>query len=506
MAFGPGQSVVVACVRMSQDRRDPARLRWAELRFSIIGTLLSSPPARGALKGLLRELSAKAYTHPTRRDEVVHFSVATIERWFYRARETHKPIVALERKVPKHAGAHPTVCSPLGAAIATQYRQHPTWSYQLHYDNLLTLAREDASLGAVPSYPTVRRYMKSCGMLRQRYRRSQKGGAASADVEVQAREMRSYEHAYVHGLWHLDFHQGSRKVLLPSGHWRHAFLLGVLDDCSRLCCHAQWYLEEDTASLVHALSQAILKRGLPRALMHDNGSAMTSAETKEGLLSLSISQMTTLPYSPEQNGKQESFWGRIEQRLLAMLEGETQLTLPLLNEATQAWAEQEYHRTVHGELGQTPLDRALQGPSVVRPSPSTDELRRAFKMQLTRAQRRSDGTLSVEGVRFEVPSRYRSLVRCSVRVARWDLSSVDLVDPHTGAHLATLLPLDKQRNADGRRRALRIANEHRENASPSGMAPRLRELMREYAATGLPPAYLIKHDDGDELAPEEENQ
>jgi hypothetical protein len=73
-------------------------------------------------------------------------------------------------------------------------------------------------------------------------------------------------------------------------------------------------------------------------------------------------------------------------------------------------------------------------------------------------------------------------------------------------HLATLLPLDKQRNADGRRRALRIASEHRESARPSGIAPRLREPMREYAATGLPPAYLIKHDDdGDELAQDEEN-
>jgi hypothetical protein len=72
-------------------------------------------------------------------------------------------------------------------------------------------------------------------------------------------------------------------------------------------------------------------------------------------------------------------------------------------------------------------------------------------------------------------------------------------------HLATLLPLDKQRNADGCRRALRIAHEQREDAAPSGLAPRLRELMREYAATGLPPAYLTKHDDGDESAPNQEN-
>jgi transposase InsO family protein len=490
---------------MSQDTPEPARLRWAELRFSIIGTLLASPPEYGALKGRLRELAAKPYVHPTRPGEVVHFAVATIERWYYRARETHKPIVALERKVPKHAGAHPRMPSALGEALAGQYRQHPTWSYQLHYDNLQALAREDTGLGAVPSYPTVRRYMKSCGMLRQSYRRSLKERASSAEIEVQARETRSYEHAYVHGLWHLDFHQGSRKVLLPNGQWRHAFLLGVLDDCSRLCCHAQWYLDEGTESLVHALSQAILKRGLPRSLLSDNGSAMVAAETREGLARLSVLQSTTLPYSPQQNGKQESFWGRIEQRLLAMLEGEPELTLPLLNEATQAWVEQEYHRTVHGETGQTPLERALAGPSVVRPSPSTDELRRAFKMQLTRAQRRGDGTLSVEGVRFEVPGRYRSLVRCTLRVARWDLSSVDLVDPHTGVHLATLLPLDKQRNADGYRRALRTAHEQRENVAPSGMAPRLRELMREYAATGLPPAYLTKHDDGDESAKDEDN-
>lgn len=488
---------------MSQDVPESARVRWAQLRFSIIGTLLSSPPPRGELLPRLRELAKLTHTHPTRRDEGVQFAVATLERWYYRARETHKPIVALERKVPKHAGAHPSVSSALAASIAQQYRQHPTWSYQLHYDNLRTLASEEPALGALPSYPTVRRYMKSCGMLRQRARRSRKERDARVDVEVQGRETRSYEHAYVHGLWHLDFHQGSRKVLLPSGQWRPAFLLGVLDDCSRLCCHAQWYLAEDTEALVHALSQAILKRGLPRALMSDNGSAMTSAETTEGLSRLSILHHTTLPYSPEQNGKQESFWGRVEQRLLAMLEGERELSLRLLNDATQAWVEQEYHQAVHGEIGETPVGRALRGPTVVRPSPSTDELRRAFKMQLTRAQRRSDGTLSVEGVRFEVPGRYRSLVRCTVRVARWDLSSVDLIDPHTGAHLATLLPLDKQRNADGHRRALRLATERRGEAAPSGIAPRLRALMREYAATGLPPAYLSHPDD--EPPPDQES-
>ena|SRR5688572_5957526 len=111
-----------------------------------------------------------------------------------------------------------------------------------------------------------------------------------------------------------------------------------------------------------------------------------------------------MPRTPPQNGKQESFWGPIEGRLLAMLEGVEGLTLSLLNQATQAWIEQEYHRSVHSELKEPPLDRYLRGPDVGRPSPSSDELRRAFRMEVTRTQRKSDGTVTAFGVRFEVPS------------------------------------------------------------------------------------------------------
>ncbi len=80
--------------------------------------------------------------------------------------------------------------------------------------------------------------------------------------------------------------------------------------------------------------QALQKRGLPRALMSDNGSAMISAEFTQGLERLSILHQPTLPYSPYQNAKQEVLWAQVEGRLMAMLEGESELTLPLLNEAT----------------------------------------------------------------------------------------------------------------------------------------------------------------------------
>jgi transposase InsO family protein len=66
---------------------------------------------------------------------------------------------------------------------------------------------------------------------------------------------------------------------------------------------------------------------------------------------LGIVHQTTLPYSPYQNAKQESFWGRIEGRLMAMLEGDAGLTLDALNLATQAWVEQEYHPQLQARQG-----------------------------------------------------------------------------------------------------------------------------------------------------------
>jgi len=110
-------------------------------------------------------------------------------------------------------------------------------------------------------------------------------------------------------------------------------------------------------------------------------------------------------------------------------------------------------------------------------------------MKASRKQRRGDGTLSVEGVRFEVPSRFRHLERIWVRYARWDLSTVALVDERTDASLATLYPLNKTKNADGQRRKLETLLPA-EPRPASDIAPLLKKLLAEYSALGLPPAYL----------------
>ena len=475
--------------------------QWARFRFSVVGPLLAAPPQRGQLQAQLEKLSAQKWRHPIS-GQWVQFGRSTLERWYYIALEAKQdPVAALRRKTRSDQGQHPALSLPLRELLLTQYRQHPNWSYQLHTDNLLVLAEQTPNPNPKPSYASVLRFMKAQGL----FKRARRGppsspGAQAAEHRFEGREIRSYESEYVNALWHLDFHHGSLRVLLDHGHWAYPLLLGCLDDRSRLCGHAQWYLSEGAEELCHGLGQGFQKRALPRALMSDNGSAMLAAETVQGLARLGIVHETTLPFSPYQNGKQEVFWGQIEGRLLPMLETVTDLSLRQLNEATLAWVEMEYNHKTHSELGMSPLHCYLHHKDVGRPCPASEQLQLAFTKEIRRTQRRSDGTISLEGIRFEIPSRYGHFPWVSVRVATWDLSRVHLSDPQSGAILCRLYPLDKNKNAQGQRaaRATPLAAAATQPIAPAAVAPLLQKLIKDYALTGLPPAYLPK----DEISPD----
>lgn len=471
----------------------PSGMLWARFRFSVIGSLLSAPPPRGELKTAIQTLAERFWTHPITGDHV-QYSSTTIEAWYYKARQAQDdPVSALRRAVRKDAGRR-ALGSKLAEALEGQYRNHPHWTYQLHYDNLGSVVKADPSLAPLCSYSTIKRFMQAKGMVRKRRAAKGRPGEDRAKQRRENREVRSYESEYPGSLWHLDFHHGSLKVLTGAGRWQKPIALGILDDHSRLCCHLQWYLSETTEDLVHGFSQAIQKRGLPRALLTDNGAAMIADEFTEGLVSLGILHERTLPYSPYQNGKQERLWGTMEGRLMEMLDG-AELTLDFLNKATQAWMEIEYNRASHRELRMSPVERFSQTRDVLRSSPSSQGLRDAFRLHATRTQRKNDGTISLEGVRFEIPTRYRHFHKVVIRYARWDLGSVDLVDPRNGTVLTPLYPLDRTANADGRRGVVapdNRSNDDGENGSDKPLPPLLRQILDEYSASGNPPAYVPK--------------
>ncbi len=106
-----------------------------------------------------------------------------------------------------------------------------------------------------------------------------------------------------------------------------------------------------------------------------------------------------------------------------------------------------------------------------------------------RTQRRSDGTVSVHGVRFEIPSQFAHLQQVFLRFARWDLTCAYLVDPKDSLTvLSPIRPQNKQKNADGKRRARVLPVEAQPPKEP--IPPLLRSILADYQKTGLPPAYI----------------
>jgi putative transposase len=67
---------------------------------------------------------------------------------------------------------------------------------------------------------------------------------------------------------------------------------------------------------------------------------------------------------------------------------------------------------------------------------------------------------------------------------------VDLLDERTQTVLCPIKPLDKSANATGQRRRLNPTSRDLSPLAPKGLPALMTQLLADYAATGVPPAYL----------------
>jgi hypothetical protein len=98
-----------------------------------------------------------------------------------------------------------------------------------------------------------------------------------------------------------------------------------------------------------------------------------------------------------------------------------------------------------------------------------------------------------------------------MRWRSWDLSLAWVVDGRTedATVLAQVRPLDKVANARRGRRGLEpVIDVVAPSAAPSEdpVPPLLRKLMADYAASGLPPAYLPKDEHQHDEEPDDDDR
>ena len=388
---------------------DDPDIETALFRHGLIAHLIHHPPDSGRLEAELRQLAAQTYVIP--HSQRTRVSIASLRR-YYRAYREHG-FEALLPKGRRDAG-RPQAFDTAVLQRAIQLReQQPERTTPMLVE---ILKREGHTVNA----HTLATHLRQAGKTRKLL-----GG--------QPAPTRRFERDHVNALWQSDTSQGP---WLPDpirpGQTRRTHLIAFLDDHSRLVPYGEFFCDEALPRLERVLKVAILRRGVPEAVYVDNGQIFNATQFRAASASLGIEVIFASPYHPQGKGKIEQFWRLVQASFYPEVAASQLTGLALLNQSFWAWLERIYHARVHGETGQTPLDRFLAGAEHVR-SADPETLRLAFQWRTKRKVTRQ-ATLSLQGNVYSVDPAWCGQT-LELRYDPFDLAQMEIY--RDGARLGT---------------------------------------------------------------------
>ncbi|PTX17552.1 Transposase InsO and inactivated derivatives [Halanaerobium congolense] len=359
---------------------DNDREQIALFRFSLISPILNRQVKKQ--NEYLAKVAAKKHNVPYY--GVREYSPKTISMWVRAYRKGG--FEGLKPKPRNDRGKSRVLTPELKEVILEAREEHPDRSVSLLYDQLIT---EKKMLPSQASYSTVYRFLKKKNLLVNSPRKEE--------------NRRRFAYDQVNMLWQGDEMYG--PYLNLDGKKVKTFLFAFIDDCSRVITYAKFLTTEKFSAVQQVLSEAILRRGIPKLLYVDNGKVYRSDNLHFACASLGITLIHTKPYSPADKGKIERFYLTVRKRFLPLLTDEDLSSLDKLNKSFFKWLEKDYHRKVHSSLKMTPLDKYMSQISQVKTYDDPEKLKLLF---LKRAQRkvRHDGTISVNSKLYQVPPVY----------------------------------------------------------------------------------------------------
>lgn len=112
-------------------------------------------------------------------------------------------------------------------------------------------------------------------------------------------------------VWHTDIHYLKNKYPLKNNETK--YMIAFIDDCSRKILYYDIGDKKDQLFFINSLLKCIRISGSkPFILTTDNGGEFCGALSVTVLKLLEINHWRTKPYTPQQNGKIERFWRRLE--------------------------------------------------------------------------------------------------------------------------------------------------------------------------------------------------
>jgi len=208
------------------------------------------------------------------------FTPSAIEEWFYRYR--HGKFAALHNRPRRDRGRNKAMDPAAVEALLKLRREHPQLRLKALAEELL---RQGILEPGAWSESTLHRRLAEAGLDRQ----SMRAGAGLAGGPTKA-----FELPLPHLPWMADCMYG--PTLKTERGAERTFLFALLDDCSRMCLHGQFYPHERLEGFLDCLRQAVQNRGLPDKLYTDNGAAFRSQHLGIVCANLGIRLIHAKPY------------------------------------------------------------------------------------------------------------------------------------------------------------------------------------------------------------------
>lgn len=115
----------------------------------------------------------------------------------------------------------------------------------------------------------------------------------------------NYLAKYANQIWHTDLHEFSEESVKK-------YLIAFIDDHSKFVIHHSILSDKSMISTSIALEEALSKvNSPPSKIVIDNGTEFVGSSFQEILKKKGIKDWRTIPYTPQQNGKIERFWGTL---------------------------------------------------------------------------------------------------------------------------------------------------------------------------------------------------
>jgi len=371
--------------------KDERALEVGLFRYTLIRDVADRSLSKAQRGRLVRELAGREHVGPDGR--LIGVGRSTIDDWI-------RAYLAggFEALCPRPRQSGPLTAARVLCLAEALKRELPGRTAAQVHEVML------ASGEQVPTVRTLQRHFARVGL------------NVRADGRAPDRVYGRFEASCRNELWTGDGLHG------PKVAGRTAILLAFIDDYSRALVGYRWGSAEDVLRLEAALRSGLSARGLPDGILVDRGSAFVSQQLLRACAVLGVRLIHASPRAATTKGKVERFFRTVRSQFLVELTRRELADLSELNSLFAAWVESVYHRRVHSETGQKPIERFMATGAPTLPSPQL--LREAFLWAQTRMVTKT-ATVSLFGNQYEVDA---ALVgrRCELIFDPFDLTRIEV--------------------------------------------------------------------------------